>query len=132
MEIARGNDAEALARLAFSERILGGDVNIAYWSEFAYAYHRLNRRAEAERFHRDLVALSANLTLGAGTRAMMSIAIGDNEKALEWLGVAAEKVRNHEIDEGFYALMNLRMNFTNDPLLKEPRFAEALSKIRGD
>jgi hypothetical protein len=28
--------------------------------------------------------------------------------------------------------MNLRMNFLADPRLEEPRFAEVLSRIRGD
>lgn len=58
--------------------------------------------------------------------------MGDEAEALARLREVAEEVRNHQIDEGFYAVMNLAMNFTNDPLLKEPRFAEVLSQIRGD
>jgi hypothetical protein len=29
-------------------------------------------------------------------------------------------------------LMNLRMNFLNDPRVTTPRFAEVLARIRGD
>jgi TolB-like protein/Flp pilus assembly protein TadD len=132
MEIARGNEAEAAAHLDFSRRVLGDQINMAFWPEFAYAYHRLGRQDEAERFYRDIERASANRSIGAGTWALASLAIGDNEKALDWLRQAAEKARNHEIDEGFYAAMNLKMNFTNDPLLNEPQFADVLSRIRGD
>jgi hypothetical protein len=115
-----------------TERILGDEVNIAFWPEVAYAYHRLGRRADAERLYRDIVTASQARAIGPGTWAVASIAIGDNEKALEWLGVVADRARNHEIDLGFYAVMNLKMDFTNDPLVKQPRFAEALGRIRGD
>ena len=29
-------------------------------------------------------------------------------------------------------LMNLKMNFLDDPLIRTPRFAEVLARIRGD
>jgi tetratricopeptide (TPR) repeat protein len=132
VEIARGNTDQALRQLDFSRGILGDGVNVAFWAEFAYAYHRLSRPAEAEQFRRDLLALSAERPLGAGTWATMSLALGDNDKALEWLEIAAEKARNHEIDAGFWTVMNLKMNFLNDPLLNEPRFADVLGRIRGD
>ncbi|HEU4619807.1 MAG TPA: hypothetical protein VFV10_17345 [Gammaproteobacteria bacterium] len=51
---------------------------------------------------------------------------------LRWLEIAAEKVRNHEIDEGFVALNNLRMNITGDPAIERPRLRAALDRIRGD
>jgi tetratricopeptide (TPR) repeat protein len=131
-EIARGNESEAAVHLEFSRRVLGDNVNMAFWPEFAYAYHRLGRQDEAERYYRDIERAAATRSIGAGTWAVASLAIGDNDKALEWLQQVADKARNHEIDEGFYAVMNLRMDFTNDPLLREPRFVEVLSRIRGD
>jgi serine/threonine-protein kinase len=132
VEISRGNEAEALAALEFTRRLLGDDVNLAFWAEFAYAYHRLGRQDEAERFYRDIERVATTRSIGAGTWAVASLAIGDNQKALDWLRQVADKARKHEIDEGFYAVMNLKMDFTNDPLLKEPEFAEALDRIRGD
>lgn len=63
---------------------------------------------------------------------MLRIAVGDLDRALVHLESAAEKAIAHEIDDGFYALMNLRMNFTDDPLLREDlRFVEVLARIRG-
>lgn len=132
LEIARGNEAEALGHLDFTRRVLGDQLNMAFWPEFAYAYHRLGRQADAERFYRDIERASANRSIGAGTWAIAALAMGDEEEALARLREVVEEVRNHQIEEGFYAVMNLAMNFTNDPLLKEPRFAEVLGQIRGD
>jgi TolB-like protein/Flp pilus assembly protein TadD len=132
MEIARGNEAKALDALDYSLRILAGEMNMAFWPEFAYAYHRLGRPDEARRFYDDIVRASERRSIGAGTWALASLAIGDEAKALEWLEVVAGKAANHEIDEGVYAALNLKMNFMNDPLINDPRFAEVLGRIRGD
>lgn len=131
-EIARGNGTEAAAHLAFSRSVMGEEINIAFWSEFAYAYHRLGRQQDAQRYYDDVQRASAQRSIGAGTWAMAELALGNHDRALEWLRQLAAKARNHEVDEGFFAAMNLRMNFTNDPLLEEPRFAEVLAEIRGD
>jgi Flp pilus assembly protein TadD len=132
VEIARGNTEEALAHLEFTKELLGGEVPVAFLQEFMYAYHRLGRPDEVERLYMEFEAVAANRTLGAGTWAMSSIAIGAHDKAIEWLEVAAAKAARHEVVDGFYALMNLKMNYTNDPLLNEPRFIEAFSNIKGD
>jgi hypothetical protein len=63
---------------------------------------------------------------------MAYLAIGDEEEALRRLEAAAEKARNHEPDQGYVQLMNLKMNFLADPRLEEPPFADVLSRIRGD
>jgi hypothetical protein len=50
-----------------------------------------------------------------------------------WSGSKPRRARrHHEPYEGFWNLMNLRMNITNDPLIKEKRFADVLERIRGD
>jgi hypothetical protein len=63
---------------------------------------------------------------------MASAAVGDYEEMLRWLEIAATKVHNHEVDEGFIALNNLRMNITADPALEQPPIRAALDRIRGD
>ena len=63
---------------------------------------------------------------------MAAAAVGDYDEMLRWLDIAAVKVRNHEVDEGFIALNNLRMNITADPALEQPRLRAALDRIRGD
>jgi hypothetical protein len=41
------------------------------------------------------------------------------------------KIENYEIDEGFFNLMNLRMNVAADPVLEEPQFVDLRNKLRG-
>ena len=70
--------------------------------------------------------------VGAGTWAMAYLAAGDEKAALEQLAIAADIARNHEIDEGFFAVLNLKMNLAGDPLLEEPEFVDVLARIRAD
>jgi hypothetical protein len=56
---------------------------------------------------------------------MASAAVGDYDEVLRLLGIAATRVRNHEVDEGFIALNNMRMNITADPALEQPRIRAA-------
>jgi TolB-like protein/Flp pilus assembly protein TadD len=130
--IALGREAEALAELQLLERVLGTNRALVFLPELAYAYSRLGRRDDAVRIFTELEARAAEGDVGAGTWAMAYLAIGDEEQALRRLEQAAEKARNHEPDQGYLHLMNLKMNFLADPRIAEPRFAEVLSRIRGD
>jgi TolB-like protein/Tfp pilus assembly protein PilF len=129
--IARGDEAEAVRRFRFTEQALGADVRV-FSVELAYAYHRLGRNADAARFVEQLRQSSDRRPLSAGASAMVSLASGDDSAAIKWLEVAAEKASRHEVEAGYINLLNLKMNFTNDPLLKEPQFAQVLSRIKGD
>jgi TolB-like protein/Tfp pilus assembly protein PilF len=130
--IALGNDAEALAELQLLERTLGADRALVFLPELAYAYSRLGRRDDVVRIFTELEARATEVDVGVGTWAMAYLATGDEAEALRQLEAAAEKARNYEPDQGYLHLMNLRMNFLADPRLEEPRFAEVLSRIRGD
>jgi hypothetical protein len=74
----------------------------------------------------------ADTDVGVGTWALAYLAAGDEEEALHQLESAAEKARNHETDQGYLHLMNLKMTFLADPRIEEPRFAAVLSRVRGD
>jgi pentatricopeptide repeat protein len=130
--IVLGKTADAVAGLDLIERLLGDNRSIVFLPELAYAYSRLGRADDARRVFDEIQALGREADLGVGTWPPAYLAIGDEEEALRWLDVAAEKARNHEPDQGQINLMNLRMNFLADPRLEEPRFAEVLSRIRGD
>lgn len=130
--IALGDDTKALAELQLLERTLGANRAIAFLPELAYAYARLGRRDEVARLFAEIEARAADVDVGVGTWAMAYLALGDEEEALRRLEAAAEKARNHEPDQGYLHLMNLKMNFLADSRIEEPRFAEVLSRIRGD
>jgi TolB-like protein len=133
MEIANGSPAKAIKQLELSEQLAGGNPPVAYLPEWSYAYGRAGRPADAKRLFDRLKAAADNgATPGAGGWAMAYLAIGDEKQALGWLEKGAEKAANHEPDEGLYNLMNLRMNVTDDPVLKKPEFVRVLSRIKGD
>ena len=62
----------------------------------------------------------------------VTAAVAAMSRALQQLELTAEKARNHESDAGYLSVMNLRMNFLNDPLVTPPRFADVLARMRGD
>jgi TolB-like protein/Tfp pilus assembly protein PilF len=130
--VAAGDTERALAELQSVERVLGENPPIAYLPELAYAYGRIGRAKDARRFFTRIEAAGRERDLGAGSWALGYLAIGDEEHALEQLELAATKARNHEPDVAYLNLMNLRMNFLNDPRVTTPRFAEVLARIRGD
>jgi len=133
MEIARGNPDPAIVQLEFSERLAGPDPLLVFLPEWAYAYGRAGRRDDALRLFAAMErAVEAGGLPGAGGWAMAHLAIGDEAGALEWLETAAAKIANHESDEGFFSLINLRQNITNDPVLEQPEFVDVRNRLRGD
>jgi len=132
-EIARGDSAAAVEALKIAEQIEGESPLLAFLPEWAYAYGRAGRPEEARRLFDALQSRAvAAETPGYGGWASAYLAIGDEPRTLEALDNAARRAANHESDEGFWSLMNLRMNVTEDPVLRKPEFAAALQRIKGD
>ena len=70
--------------------------------------------------------LEAELSLERQPRVVQRLT-----KALESLEKVAAKARNHEVDQGFFNAMNLKMNTSADPLLEQTQFKEARRRIKG-
>lgn len=133
MEIARGNDAAALEQLRLSEAVTAAAPQPLFMPMWAYAYGRLGQADDARRIVAAMQQReTAGTRFGAGGWAMASLAVGDEARALEWLEMAADKAAAHELDEGFFNLMALRANVTNDGTLRQRPFVEVLSRIQGD
>ena len=130
--IALGDSARALADLQLVERMLGNNRIITFLPELAYAYSRIGRGDDARRLFDEIRTIGDRADIGVGSWVLAYLAIGDEEEALKRLEALAEKARNHEPDQGYINIMNLKMNFLADPRIEEPRFAEVLSRIRGD
>ena len=132
VEIARGNASEGARLLERTEQLLGKSRSMIFLAELALGYSRVGRSADARRINEEIRVIGERRPIGAGSYAMAAAALGDYEEMLRCLDIAATKVRNHEVDEGFIALNNLRMNITADPALEQPRVRAALDRIRGD
>jgi TolB-like protein len=133
MQIARGDRDAALEQLKLSETIAAGERPALLLPMWAYAYGRLGLADDARRIVAEIEQREAAGTrFGAGGWAMASLAVGDEGRALEWLETAADKAAAHELDEGFFNLMALRANVTNDDVLRRGRFADVLRRIKGE
>jgi adenylate cyclase len=132
VEIARGNRVEGTRLLEWTEHLLGDSRSMIFLAELALGYSRVDRSADAQRLFDEIQAIGARRPIGAGSYAMAAAAVGDYDEMLRRLEIAAVAVRRHEVDEGFIALNNLRMNITADPALEQPRLRAALDRIRGD
>ena len=133
MEIARGNEAAALEQLRLSEEISAAEPQPLFLPMWAYCYGRLGRSADAERLFMEMERREAAGTpFGSGGWAMAYLALGDQPRALERLESAADAAARHELDEGFFNLMALRANVTNDDVLRQREFADVLGRIKGE
>ncbi len=132
-EIAIGNSASAVDQLVLSERLAGDNRLMNLLTQWAYAYGRAGRHGDAERLFQEIKAAGdKGARPGAGGWAMANLGIGDQKAALDSLERAAQKAANHEPDEGFFGLLDLELNLTNDPVLRKPEFVRVLSRIKGD
>jgi TolB-like protein/tetratricopeptide (TPR) repeat protein len=132
IEMRLGNEDRALSELRLSEQLLGDNRDVVSLPELAYTYARLGAIDDARRIFNEIERVAGDRDVGAGTWAMAYLAIGDEDRAVEWLETAIAKAEAHEIDQGLFNLLNIRMNMTGDPLLEEPRFVALRNRLRGD
>jgi tetratricopeptide (TPR) repeat protein len=130
-EVARDNDAAAFEESQLTEQLLV-DRQIIYLTDLAYSYGRLGDAENARRLYDEIETIAAEQEIGAGGWALASLAIGDHDEALKWLNIGADKASRHEIDAGMFSLMNLRLNFTADPVLELPDFVDVRNRLSGD
>jgi hypothetical protein len=132
VEIARGNRVEGTRLLERTEQLIGKSRSMIFLAELALGYARVGREADARRLNDEIHAIGARRPKeGAPTRWPPRPSATTTRCCVGSRSPTA-KVRNHEVDEGFIALNNLRMNVTADPALEQPRVRAALDRIRGD
>jgi TolB-like protein/DNA-binding winged helix-turn-helix (wHTH) protein len=133
MEIGRGNANAAPGLIETAEKLAAPMRPIGFLGPWAYAYWRAGRRDDAARIFEEIrQAENAGTPPGAGGWTMAYLAKGDQASALESLELAAQKAANHEPDEGLIILLALKSNVTNDPVLRQREFVNALALVRGN
>jgi adenylate cyclase len=132
-EIARGRSDAALRELQQVDTLMdASNRSIIALVDLLYCYSLIGRQEDVNRLVKELRALPSSQDLGAGGRASLYLATGEQGKALEELQLGAERARNHIIDPGFFTLMNLRMNLGRNPVLEQPGFVDARKALHGD
>ena len=132
IEITLGNNAEALSELRLAEQYMGQNGDLASLTQLAYAYSRIGQDDDVVRLNRTLEGREAEDDLGAGGQALVSLALGNRDDAFDWLTLGTSRAQEHELDPGFWNLMNVKMNFLADPLLDEPEFVALRNQLRGN
>jgi TolB-like protein len=131
--IALGNSDDGARELALAEQLLGQNRSIVSLLDIAYGYGRIGDEDNARRLFQEIIAaVDSGQDIGTGGMALAQAAIGEYDQTLDWLRRGADRAANHEQDAGFYSLMNLKLNFSNDPILEQPEFVEVRSRLRGD
>ena len=131
VELLRGYSAEALEKVWFTRQIVGGNgfFSPSQYSVSPYTYGRLGSHEDAMRYFREVETLAADYNVGSATWALAYLAIGDQEKSLQWLTRAAE---NRMPDEGFSVMWLIRRNLLTDPILEQPEFVDVRSRLGFD
>lgn len=129
MQVRLGNPSVAAAELGKAEELFGPTPTPATVSSVAHAYSRAGMSADAARLFTRLEAQAESGVVGAGSWPLGYLAIGDSERAFEWLTRAVGKVERHEPDEGFFNLMIIKANVGANPILDEPRFRALRDRI---
>ncbi len=132
-EVALGNFDEAREELALAEQFLGANRTVISLVDIAYGYGRIGDIDNARRLFDEVSAgTERGQDIGAGGWAAINLAVGNTDEALEWLERGADKAGRHELDPGYFTLMNIRMNYSNDPVLEQPEFIDVRNRLQGD
>lgn len=121
--------AAAEFSLREAERLFGATPSPAAISSLAHAYMRTGRPEDAARLFDRLTGRATRGVVGAGSWPLAYLAIGDQERAYEWLNRAVLKIERNQPDEGFFNLMIIKANVQANPVLDEPRFAALRARI---
>ncbi len=113
-----GKYSEAIAE---AERVGPSPDSTLRVTEMAYAYARAGKSAEARAFLRKLEERSKRGYVPAYDLAVVHLALGEKEAALQWLQRA--------YDEHDWALMVVAVEPRLDPLRSDPRFQGLVRKV---
>jgi tetratricopeptide (TPR) repeat protein len=132
-EIALGDKEAARRELQLAEQLLGRNRSVISLVDAAYGYGRIGDDADARRLFDEVSAVAdGGQDIGSGGWALIHLAVGQADEALEWLERGVDKARRHELDAGYYSLMNIKMNFAADPVLEQPEFVAVRAELTGD
>jgi len=122
VEIARGNDDEALKHLEVLARLAPGGLR---FSQIVLAYGQLGRREDALKMFSVFEENEARSPVGDAVWARAYIGVGAYDQALQRLKSAV----NSRVFTDFVVLTQFASNPWNDPVLNEPEFRELLDGL---
>ena len=130
-ETARRNVGPAVEELRLTEKLLGEDRTILYSLDMAYAYSLIGYREDSDRIIKEILEESRKKDIGTGGWAILYLAQGDEKAALNSLEAGVENARNKTLDPSLFSLMNLKLNYNNNPTLEKPEFVALRKQLTG-
>jgi tetratricopeptide (TPR) repeat protein len=97
--------------------------------ELTYAYGRVGREADARRLFERMQRVAESRRIGPVSWAFACLGIGDEARALEWLGIAAS---NRFPDEGSMFRGLVVRNLWDDLRLEQPEFVVARTRLESN
>ncbi len=125
-----GDADEALTELRVAEICLRNNPLLHVSALIAYGYSQIGRGEDVTRVLDELERTAAGRRIGAGSGTLVSLALDDEDKALDWLESVLKKIEAMEPDVSYHSLMLLIANAFSDPVLDEPRFQAVRDRIK--
>jgi len=126
IERLRGNAKAALEQTRKAEGLLENIATIPLYAEVVYLYGVLGELDDANRVLRKIREFSKTRRVPIAAWVLTNLGLGDYDRALEWLTVAADDPQPYE---GYFALMSVVLNYIYHPVLEEPRFKEVRARM---
>ena len=126
VERLRGNPEASLKNTREAESLLKNLATITLYAELVYLYGMLGHRDDAKRVLKTIREFSKTRRIPIAAWVLSNLGLGDYDRALEWLTVAADDPQPYE---GYYGMMSIVTNYLHHPVLEEPRFKEVRERM---
>jgi len=128
-ELLLGNPEEAVGVARRDEALFPDRTTPMSLAVEANIYGAAGQHEDALRLFQRLQEVATQRAVDPGTWASAYLAIGDEERAYEWLNTAVLKAENQEADAAFYNMVFIKLNIIRNPVLERPRFVALRNRI---
>ncbi len=125
LQLRLGNNAEAERELRLADRLTFGESVPVMLVQVAYGYSRLGLSDDTDRLLSRFEDVSRNRRTSATHQLLASLTREDEDSALDWLTVIAEK----EPYEAYILVHRIEANAFGDPVLDRPAFVRLREQL---
>ena len=130
-QAGRRNIEGARESLRLTEQLLGENRPLIFLLDLAYNYDLIGFNGDSDRIIQEIQQRAEAEDIGTGGWALLSLTKGDEASALEWLEAGVSNARSKTPDPSLFTLMNLKMNYNNNPVLEKPEFVALREQLTG-
>ncbi len=124
-ELALGNEARARQGMRLADQLMPDDSAPTIRAHVAYGYGMLGQREDAKRVWNRTEEMIGDRFVDPIVRVWGCLALGESDQALQWL----HKAENPEYRQEIWLRTFMKQNTWADPILDQPEFVEARSRL---